>query len=73
MDASKTMACPECGNVAAATDQFCSKCFARLERPTFWRRLGSWFQSACKPGLHTLVIKRKTSLLLIDGVSCAIP
>ena len=66
MDASKTMACPECGNVVAATDQFCSKCFARLERRNFWRRLGSWFQSAFKPGLHTRVIKRKVSLQTIS-------
>jgi hypothetical protein len=66
MDASKTMACPQCGNVVAVTDQFCSKCFARLEPPTFWRRLGSWFQSVFKPGLHTLVIKRKVSLQTIS-------
>jgi hypothetical protein len=66
MDASKTMACPECGNVVAVTDQFCSKCFARLERPAFWRRLGSWFRSVFKPGLHTLSIKGKVSLQTIS-------
>jgi hypothetical protein len=66
MDASKTMTCPQCGNLVAVTDQFCSKCFARLERPAFWRRLGSWFQSVFKPGLHTRVIKQKVSLQTIS-------
>jgi len=60
------MACPVCGNVVAATDQFCSKCFARLEQPTFWRRLASWFQSAFKPGLHTLVAKRNVSIQTVS-------
>ncbi len=63
------MACPQCGNVVAATDQFCSKCFARLEPPAFWRRLGSWFQSLFKPGLHTRVINRKVSLQTISKQS----
>lgn len=62
MDASKTRACPECGNVVAVTDQFCSKCFARLERPTLRGRLASWFRSAFKPGPHRWVIKGKISL-----------
>lgn len=56
------MACPACGGVVAVTDQFCSNCFARLERPTFWRRLASWFQSAFKPGTHTLVVRRNVSI-----------
>jgi hypothetical protein len=66
MDPSKTMACPECGNVVAVTDQFCSKCYSRLERPTFWRRLGSWFRSALKPGPHTLFLKRNESFKIIS-------
>src|SRR5215469_8009969 len=53
------MAGPKCGNVVMVTDQFCSKCFERLERPSFWRRLGAWFKSAFKPGLHTIVLKKK--------------
>lgn len=69
MDATKTMACPQCGNVVAVTDQFCSKCFVRLERPAFWRRLGSWFQSVFKPGRHTLSIKGKVSLQTISKQS----
>jgi hypothetical protein len=69
MDAGKTMACPQCGNVVAVTDQFCPKCFARLEPPAFWRRLGSWFQSVFKPGPHTLSIKGKVSLQTISKQS----
>jgi hypothetical protein len=38
------MACPACGTTVAATDQFCPKCFARLEPPNLWRRLLSWFR-----------------------------
>lgn len=59
MDLSKTMVCPKCGNVVAVTDQFCSRCYERLERPSIWRRLGAWFQSAFKPGVHTLVTSKK--------------
>lgn len=66
MDASKTMACPACGNVVAVTDQFCSKCYAPLEPPTFWRRLGSWFRSALKPGPHVLISKKNESFKIIS-------
>lgn len=66
MDLSKTMVCPKCGNVVAVTDQFCSKCYERLERPSFWQRLGAWFQSAFKPGPRTLVIKKNSNFQTID-------
>gem|GEM_PF-1555465 len=77
MDLSKTMVCPKCGKVVAVTDQFCSKCYERLERPSFWRRLGAWFQSAFKPGpigradvpvrqAHTLVLKNNETFQTID-------
>jgi hypothetical protein len=46
MDAGKTRNCPQCGNEVAETDQFCSKCFARLEPPSLWRKFLSLFQSA---------------------------
>jgi hypothetical protein len=57
---SKTMVCPKCGNVVAVTDQFCSKCFEKVERPSFWRRLGAWFQSRIKlaPNSATLVLTK---------------
>jgi len=61
MDISKTIVCPKCGNVVMVTDQFCSKCFERLERPSFWRRLGAWFMAAFKPGSVTLVIRKNQS------------
>ena len=66
MDLSKTMVCPKCGHVVMVTDQFCSKCFERLERPSFWRRLGAWFQSAFKPGLHTMVLKKNIQFQTTD-------
>lgn len=46
VDLSKTMACPACGNIVAVTDQFCPKCFARLEPPSLWRKFLSLFQPA---------------------------
>ena len=69
MDLTKTMVCPKCGNVVMVTDQFCSKCFERLERPAFWRRIGAWFKSAFKPGVHTLVLKKNVRLETIDKQS----
>lgn len=45
MDAQKTRNCPQCGDAVAETDQFCSKCFARLEPPSLWRKFLSLFQS----------------------------
>jgi hypothetical protein len=50
----------------AVTDQFCSKCFNPLERPSFWRRLGAWFKSAAKPGTHTIILKKNVTLQTID-------
>jgi hypothetical protein len=66
MDLNKTMVCPKCGNVVAVTDQFCSKCYERLERPSFWRRLSAWFRSALKPGMHTMVIRKNANFETID-------
>jgi hypothetical protein len=66
MDPSKTIACPECGNMVAVTDQFCSKCFSALQPPTFWQRLAAWFRSTFKPGPHTLVLNRTESFKIIS-------
>jgi len=65
MDLRKTMVCPKCDNVVAVTDQFCSKCFERLERPSLWKRLGAWFQTAFKPGPHPLIIKPGSHTLVL--------
>jgi len=46
MDARQTMNCPECGNTVLKTDQFCSKCYARLEPPGLWRKFLSLFRPA---------------------------
>lgn len=71
MDLNKTMVCPKCGHVAAVTDQFCSQCFERLERPSLWQRLGAWFQSRVKSGPNsmTLLLKNDVRLESIDKQS----
>lgn len=75
MDLRKTMVCPHCGTTVAVTDQFCSKCFERLERPSLWKRLRAWFQTAFKsvphtfvnkPASHTLVLKKDVRLETTD-------
>ena len=48
------MNCPECGNTVLKTDQFCSKCYARLEPPGLWRKLLSLFQPVVKSKAHIL-------------------
>ncbi len=70
MNAGKTMNCPECGNTVAVTDQFCSKCFARLEPPGFWRKLFlSLFQVANTPQGRILNIKKAVTIKTVgeDG------
>jgi hypothetical protein len=59
------MNCPACGSIVAVTDQFCPKCFARLEPPSLWRKLLSWFRLQVRvqvPGLprRPLVTFKKT-------------
>jgi hypothetical protein len=66
VDLSKTRTCPECGNVVAVTDQFCSKCFARLEPPSLWRKLRSLFQAATRPGPHMVTLKRTETFKTMD-------
>jgi len=56
------MNCPECGNAVTATDQFCPKCFARIERPGWLRRLISFFQNLSKPGPHTVTFKKTVTI-----------
>jgi len=67
MNAGKTMNCPECGNTVAVTDQFCSKCFARLEPPGFWRKLFlSLFQVVKTPQGRILNIKKTATITTTD-------
>ena len=74
MDLTKTTVCPKCGHVVMVTDQFCSQCGERLDRPSFWKRLGAWFQSAARPGprtvgQRTIVLKKNVTLQSIDKQS----
>ena len=66
MNAGKTMNCPECGNPVAETDQFCSKCFARLEPPSLWRKFLSLFQSAGQSRPHIVNIKKTVTIKTMD-------
>jgi hypothetical protein len=67
MNAGQTMNCPECGNTVAVTDQFCSKCFARLEPPGFWQKLFlSLFQVVNTPQGRILNIKKTATIKTTD-------
>jgi len=63
------MNCPECGNAVTATDQFCPKCFARIERPGWLRRVIAFFRNLSKPGPHTVTFKKAVTIKTIgkDG------
>jgi hypothetical protein len=65
---SKTMTCPKCGNVVAATDQFCPKCFARLEPPSLWRRILSLFQvkASSAPRRPRVTVKKTVNIRTTD-------
>lgn len=66
MNAGKTMNCPECGNAVLETDQFCSKCFARLKPPSLWRKFLSLFQVVNTPQRHILTIKKTATIKTTD-------
>jgi hypothetical protein len=65
---SKTMTCPKCGNVVAATDQFCPQCFARLEPPSLWRRILSLFQvkASSAPRRPRVTVKKTVNIRTTD-------
>src|SRR5437899_3315500 len=60
------MKCPDCGNTVEKTDRFCPKCCARIDPPSLWRRLVSFFQSAAKSGPHVLNIKKTVTIKTVD-------
>lgn len=70
MDLSKTMACPACGTIVAATDQFCPKCYARLEPPSLWRKFLSLFmpsnQASKKPQQPLITINKSLDIRTTD-------
>ena len=51
------MNCPECGIAVETGEQFCPKCFARIEPPGLWRRFLSLFQAT---GLRPIVNLKKS-------------
>ena len=61
------MNCPDCGNPVEKEAQFCPKCFARIESPTFWRKLLRLFQSTNKHRQPIIKIKRTVSINTTDA------
>jgi hypothetical protein len=63
------MKCLACGSPVEKTDQFCRKCFARLEPPSLWRRLVSFFQNLAKPGPGVFTVKKSITIKAVgkDG------
>jgi hypothetical protein len=61
------MNCPECGNPVEKEAQFCPKCFARIEPPTFWQKLLRLLQGTGKPRRSVLNIKKTVSIKTTDA------
>jgi len=60
------MNCPDCGCAVAKTDHFCRKCYARLEPPSLWRRIISFFKNLSRPGSHLLTVKKTVTIKTVD-------
>jgi hypothetical protein len=60
------MNCPDCGNPVEKEAQYCPKCFARMEPPTFWRKLLRFFQSTGEPRPPIINIKKTVSINTTD-------
>jgi hypothetical protein len=56
------MKCPDCGNPVEKEAQFCPKCYARIEPPTFWQKLVGFFQGPATPRRPLITIKRTVSI-----------
>jgi hypothetical protein len=61
------MNCPECGNPLEKEAQFCPKCYARIEPPTFWQKLLRLFQGSGKPRRPLISIKKTVSIRTTDA------
>jgi hypothetical protein len=61
-----SMNCPDCGNPVEKQAQYCPKCFARIEPPTFWRKLLWFFQSTGEPRQPIINIKKTVSVNTTD-------
>ncbi len=57
-----SLTCPDCGNPVEKQAQFCPKCFARIEPPTFWQKLLRLFQSGGAPRKPIISIKKTVSI-----------
>jgi hypothetical protein len=60
------MNCPDCGSPVEKEAQFCPKCYARIEPPTFWQKLFRLFQSSRAPRQPIISIKRTVSVRTTD-------
>jgi hypothetical protein len=60
------MNCPDCGNPVEKAAPYCPKCFARIEPPTFWRKLLRFFQGTDGPRQPIIDIKKTVSINTTD-------
>jgi hypothetical protein len=59
---SPRMNCPDCGTPVEKEAQFCPKCYARIEPPTFWQKLLRLFQGNPARRQPLIQIKKTISI-----------
>ena len=57
-----SMHCPECGNPVEKNAQFCPKCYARIEPPTFWQKLLGLFRTTPKSRRPIITVKKNVTI-----------
>src|SRR5690242_6829493 len=57
-----SMTCPDCGSPVENQAQFCPKCFARIEPPTFWQKILRLFQDRNPARRPMITIKKSVSI-----------
>jgi hypothetical protein len=60
------MNCPDCGELLEKDAQFCPKCFARIEPPSFWGKVFSLLTSRKKPRRPLIRIQKTISIKTTD-------
>jgi hypothetical protein len=60
------MNCPDCGSVLEKGVQFCPKCNARVEPPTFWQKLIGCFRRKGNPSRPMVTIDETVSVSMTD-------
>jgi hypothetical protein len=60
------MNCPDCANPLEEDAQFCPKCFARIEPPTFLQKLVGFFQGKAPPRRSVIKLKKTVTIKTTD-------